>query len=163
LRARVALVTGAARGQGRAHAVALARAGADVAVCDLGRTLPTVPYALGSVAELGETAALVQAEGRRCISSVVDVRDAGALADRVGEGAGGDVALRRRQARLRGPGPLAGPGARAAPDPGELRRAGGRAHAHGHEHRDAAAAGAGPRARGEPDGGAPGRPRRARG
>ncbi|TMD08270.1 MAG: NAD(P)-dependent oxidoreductase [Chloroflexi bacterium] len=85
LRARVALVTGAARGQGRAHAVALARAGADVAVCDLGRTLPTVPYALGSVAELGETAALVQAEGRRCISSVVDVRDAAALAELVEE------------------------------------------------------------------------------
>lgn len=78
---RVALVTGAARGQGRAHAVALARAGANVAVCDIAHSLPSVPYPLGTAEELGETVALVEAEGRRCLSAVVDVRDAAALSE----------------------------------------------------------------------------------
>jgi (+)-trans-carveol dehydrogenase len=83
LEGRVALVTGAARGQGRSHAVALARAGADVAVCDVARQLPTVPYPLGSEAELGETVRLVEAEGRRCLSAVIDVRDGAAMAELV--------------------------------------------------------------------------------
>lgn len=80
LSGRVALVTGAARGQGRSHALALARAGADVAVCDICRELPTVPYPLGTEAELAETARLVEAEGRRCLAATVDVRDGAAVA-----------------------------------------------------------------------------------
>jgi SDR family mycofactocin-dependent oxidoreductase len=79
LAGRVALVTGAARGQGRSHAVALARAGADVAVCDVARQLPTVPYPLGTIEELGETARLVAAEGRRCLAAPVDIRDGDAV------------------------------------------------------------------------------------
>jgi SDR family mycofactocin-dependent oxidoreductase len=78
---RVALVTGAARGQGRSHAVALARAGADLAVCDVCRGLPTVPYPLGTEADLAETTRLVEAEGRRCLAAAVDVRDGAAVAD----------------------------------------------------------------------------------
>jgi SDR family mycofactocin-dependent oxidoreductase len=65
--ARVALVTGAARGQGRAHALALARDGADVVVCDLAGDQPTVPYALATEADLEETACAVRATGRRCL------------------------------------------------------------------------------------------------
>jgi SDR family mycofactocin-dependent oxidoreductase len=80
---RVALVTGAARGQGRSHAVALARAGLDVAVCDLAGPLTTVPYPLGTAGELAETVRLVEAEGRRCVSAVLDVRDGAALAELV--------------------------------------------------------------------------------
>ena len=65
---RVALVTGAARGQGRAHAVALAREGADLIVTDVCADISTVPYALGTAEELSETVALVEATGRRCLS-----------------------------------------------------------------------------------------------
>ena len=75
---RVALVTGAARGQGRAHAIALAREGADVIVTDLCAEIATVPYSLGTAEELSETVALVQATGRRCLSMVVDIRDTAA-------------------------------------------------------------------------------------
>jgi SDR family mycofactocin-dependent oxidoreductase len=80
LSGRVALVTGAARGQGRSHAVALARAGADVAVCDIARPLAAVPYPLGTEADLAETARLVEALGRRCVAAPLDVRDGGAVA-----------------------------------------------------------------------------------
>lgn len=76
---RVAWVTGAARGQGRAHAVALARAGADVVVTDLCSDIPTVPYPLGTRDELDETTRLVEAEGRRCVAMVADVRDTAAV------------------------------------------------------------------------------------
>jgi SDR family mycofactocin-dependent oxidoreductase len=76
---RVALVTGAARGQGRSHALALARAGADLAVCDVCRDLPTVPYPLGTEADLAETARLVAAAGRRCLAAAVDIRDGAAV------------------------------------------------------------------------------------
>ena len=69
------LVTGAARGQGRAHALAFAREGADVAICDICRDLESIPYPLGTASELEETAALVEAEGRRAVVGEVDVRD----------------------------------------------------------------------------------------
>ena len=65
---RVALVTGAARGQGRAHAIALANEGADIVVTDICADIATVPYSLGTAAELAETVALVEATGQRCLS-----------------------------------------------------------------------------------------------
>jgi SDR family mycofactocin-dependent oxidoreductase len=79
LAGRVALVTGAARGQGRSHALALARAGADVVATDLARDLATVPYPLGTAEDLEETRRQVEALGRRCLCRRVDVRDLAAL------------------------------------------------------------------------------------
>lgn len=72
---RVALVTGGGRGQGRAHALTLAREGADVAICDIGADVATVPYPLSRPDDLAETAAMVEAEGRRCVAVQADVRD----------------------------------------------------------------------------------------
>jgi len=72
---RVALVTGAARGQGRAHAIALANEGADLIVTDLCADIGTVPYPLGTAAELAETVSLVEATGQRCLSMSADIRD----------------------------------------------------------------------------------------
>lgn len=76
---RVALVTGAARGQGRAHAIALAAEGADVVVTDLCADIATIPYPLGTEAELAQTVALVEATGRRCLAMTADVRDSDAM------------------------------------------------------------------------------------
>src|SRR4051794_10689325 len=69
------VITGAARGQGRAHAVAFARHGADVAICDIGADIATAPIAMGTMEELAETARLCEAEGARVVSAQVDVRD----------------------------------------------------------------------------------------
>jgi SDR family mycofactocin-dependent oxidoreductase len=80
---RVAMVTGAARGQGRAHALAFAREGADVVVCDIAADIATVPYPLATPEELEATAEAVRAEGRRCLSRVVDIRSTEQLADLV--------------------------------------------------------------------------------
>jgi SDR family mycofactocin-dependent oxidoreductase len=77
---RVALVTGAARGQGRAHAVALARAGWDVIACDLCRDQPTVPYALARPDDLDETARLVRGARRRCLALQVDAASVSQMA-----------------------------------------------------------------------------------
>ncbi len=76
---RVAVITGAARGQGRSHALELARRGADIAVCDLGHDLATVGYPLSTTEDLAETVRLVEAEGRACYSVVADVRDLEAM------------------------------------------------------------------------------------
>lgn len=76
---QVALVTGGARGQGRSHAIAFAREGADVAILDLCNDLPTIDYPLASPADLEETARLVEKEGRRCLAFTTDVRDAAAM------------------------------------------------------------------------------------
>ncbi len=57
---KVALVTGAARGQGRAHAVRLAEEGADIIAVDVCSQLETVPYALASEGDLAETAKRVE-------------------------------------------------------------------------------------------------------
>lgn len=72
---RKVLVTGAARGQGRNHAIRFAREGADVAVLDLAAgEIETVPYPIATAAELEETVALVEAEGRRALALTADVR-----------------------------------------------------------------------------------------
>ncbi|MGA3145987.1 MAG: mycofactocin-coupled SDR family oxidoreductase [Acidimicrobiales bacterium] len=76
---RVAVITGAARGQGRSHALEFARLGADVAICDLAHDLGSVGYPLGTPADLAETARQVEGEGRRCLSKVADVRDLDAM------------------------------------------------------------------------------------
>jgi len=76
---RVAVITGGARGQGRSHAVELARQGADIAVVDRCADLDTVTYPLATPDDLAETVRLVEAEGRHCISAVADVRDLEAM------------------------------------------------------------------------------------
>jgi SDR family mycofactocin-dependent oxidoreductase len=72
---KVALITGAARGQGRSHAVRLAEEGADVVVTDVCHDISTaLPYPLASKDQLEETADLVRATGRRCVVLQADVR-----------------------------------------------------------------------------------------
>ena len=78
---RVALVTGGARGQGRSHAIALAEAGADVVVTDVCADIDSVPYGLGTSAELAETARFVEKAGRRSLVIDADVRDRDAMVD----------------------------------------------------------------------------------
>jgi NAD(P)-dependent dehydrogenase (short-subunit alcohol dehydrogenase family) len=71
---KVAIVTGAARGQGREMALELARAGADIAICDVGQAaMPSVGYALGG--DLAEVAGQIEAIERRVVHAVCDVRD----------------------------------------------------------------------------------------
>jgi SDR family mycofactocin-dependent oxidoreductase len=72
---KVALVTGAARGQGRADALRLAQEGADVIVVDVCAPLPSVPYDSATPEDLAETVALIEKTGQRVISSIVDIRD----------------------------------------------------------------------------------------
>lgn len=80
LEGRVAFVTGAARGQGRAHAVRLASEGADVIAVDIAGPLPDcVPYDPATPDDLAETVRLVEATGRRILASTVDTRDADGL------------------------------------------------------------------------------------
>ncbi|CUR58916.1 Short-chain dehydrogenase/reductase SDR [metagenome] len=71
---KVALVTGAARAQGRAHAVALASRGADLILCDVASDNPSIAYPMGTEAELEETVQLVVGLGRRVVSRSADVR-----------------------------------------------------------------------------------------
>lgn len=79
LQGKVAFITGAARGQGRAIAEKFAREGADIVASDACRDIDTIEYPLGTEAELAETQALVEGLDRRCISAVADVRDQAAL------------------------------------------------------------------------------------
>ena len=86
LTGRVALVTGGGRGQGRSHAVTLARAGADIVACDVAMELPTIPYGQSTPEELARTAEAVRQAGHRCLSVVADVRDLRAMEDLVARG-----------------------------------------------------------------------------
>lgn len=82
---KVALITGAARGQGRSHALALAGEGADIVACDVPRPMSTVTYPLASADDLELTAKMVAESGRRCVTAQVDVRDSAAVESVVGQ------------------------------------------------------------------------------
>nr|WP_271208949.1 mycofactocin-coupled SDR family oxidoreductase [Rhodococcus wratislaviensis]GLK33347.1 putative short-chain type dehydrogenase/reductase [Rhodococcus wratislaviensis] len=76
---KVALVTGAARGQGRNHAIRLAQEGADIVAIDLCRDIDSVPYQLARPDDMAKTVGAVEETGRRIVSAVVDVRDGSAV------------------------------------------------------------------------------------
>lgn len=76
---KVALITGAARGQGRAHAIAFAERGADVVLCDRCEDRDVVRYPLATQEDLDETVRLVQATGRKAISATFDTNDRQAM------------------------------------------------------------------------------------
>jgi (+)-trans-carveol dehydrogenase len=86
LAGKVALITGAARGQGRAQAVRLAEEGAAIIGLDIAAPVPTMGYPMGTPEELAETAALVEAAGGRALCRVADVRDRDAVQAVVDEG-----------------------------------------------------------------------------
>ncbi len=75
LNGKVAIITGAGRGIGRATAVRMAREGADIVAIDIARNIPSIPYPMASAADLAETERLVRAENRRCLSIRADVRE----------------------------------------------------------------------------------------
>ena len=79
LEGKVALVTGAARGQGRSHAIRLAEDGADIVAIDIAAPIPTAYYPPERPADLKLTAKLVEAEGVRVLTAEADVRDQPAL------------------------------------------------------------------------------------
>jgi (+)-trans-carveol dehydrogenase len=76
---KVAFITGAARGQGRSHAIRLAEEGADIIAVDALCSIETVPYPMGSEGDLAETVSAVEATGRKIITCVGDVRDQASL------------------------------------------------------------------------------------
>lgn len=83
---KVAFVTGAARGQGRNHAVRLAREGADVIALDLCAPVGGAPYDMATLDDLDETVRLVEAEGRAIHAEQADVRDSDAVASVLARG-----------------------------------------------------------------------------
>jgi SDR family mycofactocin-dependent oxidoreductase len=72
---KVALISGAARGQGRAHAVAFAREGASLALFDVCKTMPSTPYEGPTASDLDETVRLCEAEGASVVAGQADVRN----------------------------------------------------------------------------------------
>jgi SDR family mycofactocin-dependent oxidoreductase len=79
LEGKVAFITGAARGQGRSHAVRLAEDGADIIAVDVPKPISNLPYETATAADLAETVRLVERAGRRIVAAEADVRDLGAL------------------------------------------------------------------------------------
>ncbi|MEU6643579.1 mycofactocin-coupled SDR family oxidoreductase [Saccharomonospora sp. NPDC046836] len=83
---KVAFITGAARGQGRSHALTLAAEGADIIAVDVCRDYETTAYPMATREELAETGRLVEKLDRRVVTAVADVRHAGQLRDVLVEG-----------------------------------------------------------------------------
>lgn len=86
LEGKVAFITGAARGQGRNHAVRLAQEGADIIAVDVARQVETVPYPTATADDLAETVRRVEALDRRIVAAEADVRDLAALTRVVDDG-----------------------------------------------------------------------------
>jgi (+)-trans-carveol dehydrogenase len=85
LEGKVALITGGARGQGRSHALELAREGADIILTDICEQIPGVNYPLATLEDLDETVALVEKLDRRCLAYVADARDGARMREVVDE------------------------------------------------------------------------------
>jgi SDR family mycofactocin-dependent oxidoreductase len=86
LAGKVALITGAARGQGRAHAVRLAADGADIIAVDICASIGSVKYPLASPEDLAATVKLVEDIGARIVAREADVRDRASLSTAVQAG-----------------------------------------------------------------------------
>ena len=86
LAGKVAFITGAARGQGRSHAVRLASEGADIIAVDICKTLQAVRYPMATPEDLDETVEGVKATGGRIFARQVDVRDVAGLRDAFDDG-----------------------------------------------------------------------------
>lgn len=83
---KVALVTGAARGQGRSHALRLAEEGAEIIAVDLCGQIDTVPYGMSHPADLDETTKRIEDLDRRVVAQQADVRDGASLQAAVSAG-----------------------------------------------------------------------------
>ncbi|MBB3082518.1 mycofactocin-coupled SDR family oxidoreductase [Geodermatophilus sabuli] len=83
---KVAFITGAARGQGRSHAIRLAEEGADIIAVDLCASVESAPYAGATAADLAETVREVEKLDRRVFATTADVRDPDALTAALSEG-----------------------------------------------------------------------------
>lgn len=83
---KVAFITGAARGQGRSHAIRLAQEGADIIAVDICQDIPESLYAGATEADMKETVDQVTSVGRRIVAATADVRDFQRLNDVVSDG-----------------------------------------------------------------------------
>jgi SDR family mycofactocin-dependent oxidoreductase len=83
---KVAFITGAARGQGRSHAVRLAEEGADIIAVDMCQSLGTVNYPLATPEDLAETARLVEKHDRRIVTVQADVRERAQMVSALDQG-----------------------------------------------------------------------------
>jgi SDR family mycofactocin-dependent oxidoreductase len=86
LEGKVAFITGAARGQGRAHAIRMAEEGADIVAVDICRQIESNLYPLATLEDLDETERAVKGLGRRIVARVGDVRERSELRAVVDEG-----------------------------------------------------------------------------
>jgi SDR family mycofactocin-dependent oxidoreductase len=80
---KTVFVTGAARGQGRSHALAFAREGANIAAVDIAAQIDSVEIPMATPEDLAETVRLIEEQDRRCLSFQADVRDKAAIEDAV--------------------------------------------------------------------------------
>ena len=83
---KVVFITGAARGQGRSHALRLAQEGADIIAVDTATQVDTVPYPTATAEDMAETVRQVEALDRRIVASEADVRDLAGLTRAVEDG-----------------------------------------------------------------------------
>ena len=83
---KVALITGAARGQGRSHAVNLAQQGADIIAVDICQQIPSAQHSMGTAEDLTQTVELVEKAGQRIVPVEADVRDYDAVCAAVARG-----------------------------------------------------------------------------